>query len=108
VFAALNSLRLGLLNNDTGQIASSLTLVQSATDHLNVEEAFCGNAEQRITDATNYASSNDTTLQTQVSQIQDADAVSAALELTQDNTQLQAAFEMQAKLPASSLFNYLA
>jgi flagellar hook-associated protein 3 FlgL len=108
VFAALNSLRLGLLNNDTGQITSSIALIQNATDHLNVEEAFYGNVEQRITDATNYASNYNTTLQTQVGQIQDADAVSAALELTQDNTQLQAAFEMQAKLPTSTLFNYLA
>jgi len=108
VFTALNSLRLGLLNNDSGQITSAIALVASASDHLNVEEAFYGNVEQRITAATNYAATNDTTLQTQVGQIQDADAVSAAMELTQDNTQLQAAFEMQAKMPTSTLFTYLA
>jgi flagellar hook-associated protein 3 FlgL len=108
VFTALNSLRLGLLNNDSGQITSAIALVASATDHLNVEESFYGNVEQRITAATNYAATNDTALQTQVGQIQDADAVSAAMELTQDNTQLQAAFEMQAKMPTSTLFTYLA
>jgi flagellar hook-associated protein 3 FlgL len=108
VFTALNSLRLGLLNNDSGQITSAIALVASATDHLNVEESFYGNVEQRITAATNYAATKDTALQTQVGQIQDADAVTAAMELTQDNTQLQAAFEMRAKTPTSTLFNYLA
>ena len=108
VFGALNSLRLGLLNNDTGQITNSIALIQNATDHLNIQEAFYGNVEQRISDATSYAAKHDTTLQTQLSHMEDADAVSAALELTQDNTQLQAAFQMRAKMPASSLFNYLA
>jgi flagellar hook-associated protein 3 FlgL len=108
VFTALNSLRLGLLNNDAGQITSAIALVQSAADHLNVEEAFYGNVERRITSATNYAANNDTAIQTQLGQMQDADAVTAAMQLTQDNTQLQAAFQMQAKLPTSSLFNYLA
>ena len=107
VFGALNSLRLGLLNDDTGQITNSITLIQNATDHLNFQEAFYGNVEQRINDATSYAAKYDTTLQTQLSQIQDTDAVPAALELTQDNTQLQAAFQMRAKMPTSSLFNYL-
>jgi flagellar hook-associated protein 3 FlgL len=108
VFGALNSLRLGLLNNDAGQISSAITLIQNATDHLNVEEAFYGNVEQRIANATSYAATNNTSLQTQMSQIQDADAASAALEMTQDNTQLQAAFEMQAEMPTKSLFSYLA
>lgn len=108
VFTALNSLRLGLLNNDSGQITSAIALVASATDHLNVEESFYGNVERRITAATNYAATKDTALQTQVGQIQDADAVTAAMELTQDNTQIQAAFEMRAKMPTSTLFNYLA
>lgn len=107
MFGALNSLRLGLPNNDTGQIDSSITLIQNATEQLNVEEALYGNVEQRIGNATSYAATRSTSLQTQLSQIQDADAASAALQLTQDNTQLQAAFEMQAGLPTKSLFSYL-
>ena len=40
-------------------------------------------------------------------QIEDADVTSAALALTQDGTQLQAAFKMRAKMPHNSLFDYL-
>ncbi len=46
-------------------------------------------------------------LQTELSNIQDADAPTAIMELTQANTQLQAAFQMQAKMPHSTLFDYL-
>jgi flagellin-like hook-associated protein FlgL len=46
-------------------------------------------------------------LQTEISNIQDADIPTAATELTQANTQLQAAMEMEGQLPHSSLFNYL-
>ena len=35
------------------------------------------------------------------------DVTAAALEATQANTQLQAAFQMRAKLPHNSLFDYL-
>jgi len=39
---------------------------------------------------------------------EDADVTAAALELTQAKTQLQASFAMRAKMPQTSLFNYLA
>jgi hypothetical protein len=45
-------------------------------------------------------------LKKELSQKEDAGAV-AALELTQANTQLQAAMRMRSKLPGSSLFDYL-
>jgi flagellin-like hook-associated protein FlgL len=46
-------------------------------------------------------------LQTQIGNIQDADIASASLELNEGSTQLQAAFEAQAKMPTTSLFSYL-
>jgi hypothetical protein len=38
----------------------------------------------------------------------DADITSAALVMSQGATQLQAAFQMQAKMPHTSLFDFLA
>ena len=64
--------------------------------------------ENRIQDASNFATSYDTQLRTEISNIEDADIPSAALELTQSNTQLEAAMTMQGKMPTSTLFNYLA
>ena len=108
VFAALNGLRFALLNNDQTAITNSITSLKQASTHLNDVQAFYGTVENRIQNATSFASRYSTQLQTELSGIQDADPAAAAMELTQANTQLQAAFEMEAKMPNSSLFNYLA
>ena len=73
----------------------------------NTAQAFYGTVENRITDATNYSASYDVQLQTELSQKEDADVTSAALEITQGNTQLEAAFQMQAKMPHTSLFDFM-
>lgn len=107
VFAALNTLRVALLNNDTSGITAATTPLKAASDHLNVSLAFYGTVENRIQDATTYASNYDVQLQTQISQLQDADVAAASLELTQGTTQLQAAFASEARLPRYTLFDFL-
>jgi flagellar hook-associated protein 3 FlgL len=107
VFAALNNLRVALLANNQAGITTAQGEIQQASVQLNTAQSFYGNVENIITNATNYGSTYDTQLTTQISGIQDADATSAALQLTQDTTQLQAAFEAQGKMPTSSLFDYL-
>lgn len=107
VFNALNTLVTALNNNDTPGITNSISLLQAASVHLNTSEAFYGNLEDQIQGANTYASNYDIQLQTQISNIQDADIPSAATELTEANTQLQAAMQMEGQLPHSSLFNYL-
>jgi flagellin-like hook-associated protein FlgL len=42
-----------------------------------------------------------------LSQKQDADVAAAAIELSQGNTQLQAAFQMRASMPHKSLFEFV-
>jgi flagellin-like hook-associated protein FlgL len=107
VFNALNSLQQALLNNDTTGITNSVGLLQAASAHLNDAQAFYGNVENIIQSCNTYASQNAVQLQTQISQIEDADVTTAAMNLTQDTTQLQAAFQMEGQMPHSSLFNYL-
>jgi flagellar hook-associated protein 3 FlgL len=107
VFAALNNLRLGLLANDTTQITAASASLQLASDHLNTAQAFYGTVENRITDATNYSANYDVQLQTELSRKEDADVTSAALAITQGNTQLEAAFQMQAKMPRTTLFDFM-
>ena len=107
VFAALNTLRVALLNNDTSGITAATTPLKAASDHLNISLAFYGTVENRIQDATTYASNYDVQLQTQISQLQDADVAAASLELTQGTTQLQAAFASEARLPRYTLFDFL-
>jgi flagellar hook-associated protein 3 FlgL len=108
VFAALNSLRVALQNNDTPGITTSVDAIQQASSHLSSSQAFYGTVENRIQDAANFASQYDVQLQTELSQKVDADITSAALVMNQGAIQLQAAFQMQAKMPHTTLFDFLA
>ncbi len=107
VFNALNSLRTALLNNDQPGITASQNMLNQASTHLNNSQSFYGNVENQIQSATSFAGTYSTQLQTEISGIEDADVTSAALELSQSSTQLQAAFESQAKMPTTSLFSFL-
>jgi flagellar hook-associated protein 3 FlgL len=108
VFAALNSLRTSLLANDTAQINAASDSIQAASAQLNISQAFYGTVQNRIQDATSYASNYGTELAVELGQKQDADVTAAALALTQGNTELQAAFSMQAKMPRTTLFDFMA
>jgi flagellar hook-associated protein 3 FlgL len=107
VFASLNNLRLALLANDTDQITAATGSLQTAADHLSTAEAFYGSVQTRIQDAVNYGNSYDVQLKTELSQKEDADVTAAAMTLSQGTIQLQAAFQMQAKMPHTSLFDYI-
>jgi flagellin-like hook-associated protein FlgL len=74
---------------------------------LSSEQAFYGSVQNRIQDAVSFGQNYDVQLKAELSQVEDADITSAALEVTQATTQLQAAFQLKAKLPHTSLFDYL-
>ena len=107
VFTALNDLRLALLSNNVTGVTTAIDAVKTASGYLNSMEAFYGTVQNRIDAATDYAQSHDIDLKAQISQKEDADLPTAALQITQGNTQLQAAFQLRAKIPQSSLFDYL-
>jgi flagellar hook-associated protein 3 FlgL len=107
VFAALNSLRLNLLANNLTGVENSIPALQAASAQLNAGEAFYGNEEDQIDNANAFAGQYSTQLQTEIGNIQDADVAQAATQLTQGNTDLQAAFQAEGKMPTTSLFNYL-
>jgi flagellar hook-associated protein 3 FlgL len=107
VFNALNTLVTALNNNDQTGITNAIPLLQAASAHLNTSDAFYGNLEDQLQNATTYATSYNVQLETEISNIQDADIPTAATQLTEANTQLQAAMQMEGQMPHSSLFNYL-
>ena len=107
VFNALRTLQTALASDDTTGITNSITLLQAASGHLNTMQSFYGNVQDQIQNANTYASNYDVQLKTEISNIQDADVASAATQLTEANTQLQAAMEMKGQMPHSSLFQYL-
>jgi flagellar hook-associated protein 3 FlgL len=107
VFAALNNLRLALLANDHAGVSTAQSEIQQASTQLNTSQTFYGNLVSKIANANTYSTGYATQLTEQISGIEDADATSAALQLTESNTHLQAAFQAQAKKNTSSLFDYL-
>jgi len=107
VFNALSTLQTALQNNDTAGITSSIALLQAASSHLNTVDGFYGNVQNEIQNANSYAGNYNVQLQTQISQTEDTDLPMAATELTQANTQLQAAMQMEGQMPHTSLFNFL-
>jgi flagellin-like hook-associated protein FlgL len=107
VFAALQSVITAIQSSDTSAIQSAIGDLKLASQHLNDAEAFYGVAETRIQSAEDSAATLSTQLQTQIGQIQDADTVADALEITQANTQLSAAFQAEALISRKTLFDYL-
>jgi flagellar hook-associated protein 3 FlgL len=108
VFATLNNLRTALQNNDDAAIQSAVNALPKAGAYLNHQLAFYGVTQNRLTQATSYGQTLETQLQTQISNIQDADLSGAILQLTQAQTQEQAALTARAQLPRTTLFSFLA
>jgi flagellar hook-associated protein 3 FlgL len=107
VFAAVNSLAVALQNNDQAGITAAVTSLQTASSYLNSQETFYGNTENRIASAITQISTENTSLQQQISNIRDTNEVQAALTLTSAETQQQAAMAAEAKRPNTSLFDFL-
>jgi flagellin-like hook-associated protein FlgL len=107
VFAALQNLQTALANNSTADFDAAISGVRDASEYMNRMLAFYGTVQNRIQDATDYASRYAVQMTSEISQKQDADVAAAAVELAQSNTQLQATLTMHSKLPRTSLFDFL-
>ena len=108
VFSAITNLQTALADNDTAAIQTANAGLSKIGDYLNQQLAFYGNVQDKITQATNYASTQQTQLQTQIANLQDADLTSSILTLNQDQTQEQAALQSEARIPRTTLFDFLA
>ncbi len=107
VFAALNSLRVALSNNDTAGISAAQTSLDAASQYLNSQDVFYGSAENRLDAAVNQLNTENVGLQQQISAMRDTNTVQAAETLTEGETQQQAALDAEAKFPQTTLFDYL-
>lgn len=107
VFVAVNQLRVALQNNDLDGIQSSITALTTADNYLNQQLGFYGAAENRIQAANSLGQQMNLTYQTALGNDQDADIAQAATQLTESQTQEQAALQAEGMLPRNSLFNFL-
>ena len=107
VFSALANLRNAIWSNNSSVIQWALTGIQSAQDHIHTESVFYGMAQTRISTATTDAANRDQQLQSHRSSIEDADITASILELQDAQFQRQAALSARAKVPPTSLFDYI-
>ena len=108
VFVSITNLRAALLNNDQAGAGAALADVQSAGAYLNTQLAYYGTVQNQVTSGIDYCKNYETQLKTQLSGIQDADLTESITELNQAQIQQQAALTSRAKLPQTSLFDFLA
>lgn len=108
VFAAMNNLRVALLNNDQPGIVTALASLRSGNDYLNSELEFYGVAQNRIAAASDFAAGRQLQMKADLSDRQDADLTASILALNQGQVQQQAALAARAKIPQRSLFDFLA
>jgi flagellar hook-associated protein 3 FlgL len=108
VFAAINSLITALQNNDTAGVAAASDSLKSASTFLNGQLVFYGEAENRVSDATQLAQKFLVQDQTDLGQVQNTDVPTAALALTRAQTQQQASLAVEAKIQqVPNLFSLL-
>jgi len=107
VFAAVNSLRVALANNDQAATVAASASIQMAQDYLNQQGAFYGAVQNRITNALDVAQKFQLQSQTALSAERDTDVAAAATDLTQEQLSQQAAMQAQAAMPRNSLFDLM-
>jgi flagellar hook-associated protein 3 FlgL len=107
VFTSINNLVTALQSGSTTAIATANSALPGVATYLNTQLAFYGTAQDAVTAATTSAATLTTQLQTQISGIEDANETQSILDLTQAQTQQQAALESFQQIPQTSLFSYL-
>jgi len=107
-FAAINSLVTALQSNNQAGIAAASDSLTAASQYVSGQQAFYGEAEDRITTAAQLAQQFLVQDQSSLGQVQDANVAQASLELTQSQTQEQAALSVEAKIQQQpNLFSML-
>jgi flagellar hook-associated protein 3 FlgL len=107
VFRSIQNLSTALKNNDSATIRTVFDGLSKVGEYLNSQLAAYGNTQNKVSDATDFGNTLQVQLQTQISSLADVDLTQAILDQTQAQTQMQAALQSRAKLPRSTLFDYM-
>jgi flagellar hook-associated protein 3 FlgL len=107
VFAAVNSLRVALANNDQAATATAATSIQKAQDYLSLQSTFYGAVQNRVSNALDVAQKFQLQWKTALSNERDTDIAAATTDLTQEQLSQQAAMQAEASMPRNSLFDFL-
>jgi flagellar hook-associated protein 3 FlgL len=107
IFAAVNSLRVALANNDTAGINTAISSIKTAQDYLSQQLAFYGGVQNQISNAQDVAQKFQLQDQTALSGVKDTDIPAASVALAQQQASFQAAIQAESTVPRTSLFSFL-
>lgn len=107
VFQSLTELYNALTSNNQTAVTAAASNISSAANYLSGMDAQYGDIQNKISDALTDQSTLNTSLQTQLSSLQDADEAQAVTDQQTESTALNAAETAYASLPKKSLFDYL-
>lgn len=107
IFAAVNSLRVALANNDTAGINTAIGSIKAAQDSLSQQLAFYGGVQNQISNALDVAQKFQLQDKTALSSEKDTDIAAASVSLTQEQASYQASIQAESAMPRTSLFDYL-
>jgi flagellar hook-associated protein 3 FlgL len=106
-FTAINNLITALNNNDQTAITTVVNGLPGVGVYLNSQLAFYGTTQNSLTAAANFAQTQQTQFQSQISSLQDTDLTSAITDMTQTQTQESASLQAEGRIPRTTLFDFL-
>lgn len=107
IFAAVNNLRVALVNNDQSGITSALSSLQLGQSHLSQSLQFYGGVQDQLSNATTVAQSLQIQYQTGLSNETSTNIAAAASSLTAEQASLQASIQAEGALPKNTLFDLI-
>lgn len=105
IFLAVNNL-IQAVETNTG-IPSAVNAVSAASSYFSAQRAFYGSALQQLSSQTSYLNTAKLQLSQQQNNLGGADLAAAASNLTQSQTDTQAALAAISKLTQNTLFDYI-
>lgn len=107
-FFALQSLVTDLQAGNQANIANDLTALQTASTYVGQQQAYYGEAEDRLSSEQTNAANQVTSLQAEIGSIRDTNVAQAATDLTEESTDQSAAMGAEAEISQQkTLFDYL-
>ncbi|MDR3764968.1 MAG: flagellar hook-associated protein FlgL [Acidobacteriota bacterium] len=107
VFDALQSLVTALQSGDTTSISTAQTSVTNALNTVNTAQVFYGNTLNELTNNDTFLSQEKVNLTTYENSLVAADTATAATDMTQASTTLNATIAAAAKVTQVSLMDYI-
>lgn len=107
LFTTLEDLQAALTSGDTANVSDMLTPLEKASEQVRSQQSSLGNISSRMEDMINMHESAQLTLESTLSDAQDADLTDVLSEISRMELALEATMQVTARVSSLSLLDYL-